>query len=123
MAFSLQQRNETPPKASKLPGSSDTTCAAWDLFLFAFAFKPLFLLPLMICPVVVDELKAIRGSTVHPGIAPQYPGPSVHRVHTLVPRLEETGGGMSPSPDHNGKVQCVLPSGQSGDRNCPYSVL
>lgn len=123
MAFSLEQHNETPPKASKLPGSSDTTCASWDLFLFGFGFKPLFLLPLMICPVVVDKLKAIIGSAVHPGIASQHPGPAVHHAHTLVSRLEETGGGMSPFPEHNGEMHCVLSSGQSGDHNCPYSAL
>lgn len=55
MAFSLEQHNETPPKPSKLPGSSDTNFATWDIFLFGFGFKPLFLLPLMIFPAVVDK--------------------------------------------------------------------
>lgn len=48
MAFSLELHNKTPPKASKLPGSSDTNFATWDLFLFGFVFKPLSLLPLML---------------------------------------------------------------------------
>lgn len=48
MAFSLELHNKTPPKASKLPGSSDTNFATRDLFLFGFVFKPLFLLPLML---------------------------------------------------------------------------
>lgn len=55
MAFSLEQHNETPPKVSKLPGSLDTNFATWDLFLFGFIFKPLFLLPLMIFPAVADK--------------------------------------------------------------------
>lgn len=60
---------------------------------------------------------------MQPGIAPQHPGPAVHPVHTPVMCWEETGGGMFPSPGHNGKVQCVLLSGQSGDHNCPYPAL
>lgn len=111
MAFSLEQHNETPPKPSKLPGSSDTNFATWDLFLFGFVFKPLFLFPLMIFPAVVDKRKATRVSTVQPGIARQRPGPAVQPVRTLVACWEETGGGMSPSPGHNGEVQCALPSG------------
>jgi len=52
-----------------------------------------------------------RDSTKQPGIAPLNPDPAEHLVHTLVACWEETGGGMSHCPGHNGEVQCVLPSG------------